>query len=53
MVNETKFVIRLKPAVSTNVQVPSSAFRQCFDEGEKKLRVVGTYTHTQVSLYLL
>jgi hypothetical protein len=42
-----------KAAVSTNVQVPSSAFHQCFDEGEKNLRVVGTYTHAQVSLYLL
>jgi len=53
MVNETKFVICLKPAASTNVQVSSSAFRQYFDEGEKNLRIVGTYTHTQVSLYLL
>jgi len=53
MVNETKFVICLKPAASTNVQVPSSAFRQYFDEGEKKVRVVGTYPHTQVPFYLL
>ena len=46
------FVTSLKPAASTNVQVRSSAFRQYFDEGEKKVRVVCTYTQTQVFKYL-